>query len=111
MLQRHRKRNGKPIASNQPKKDFGFVTIAAGEGLAEIFKGLGVDSVIEGGQTMNPSTEDILNAADSVNADVVFVLPNNKNIILAAQQAASIVEGKKDCCYYLQRQFHRVSQL
>ena len=73
----------------------GFVTIAAGEGLAEIFKGLGVDSVIEGGQTMNPSTEDILNAADSVNADVVFVLPNNKNIILAAQQAASIVEGKK----------------
>ena len=89
------KKNGKPIASNQPKKDFGFVTIAAGEGLAEIFKGLGVDSVIEGGQTMNPSTEDILNAADSVNADVVFVLPNNKNIILAAQQAASIVEGKK----------------
>ena len=73
----------------------GFVTIAAGEGLAEIFKGLGVDSVIEGGQTMNPSTEDILNAADSVNADVVFVLPNNKNIILAAQQAASIVEGRK----------------
>ena len=89
------KKNGKPIALNQPKKDFGFVTIAAGEGLAEIFKGLGVDSVIEGGQTMNPSTEDILNAADSVNADVVFVLPNNKNIILAAQQAASIVEGKK----------------
>ena len=89
------KKNGKPIASNQPKKDFGFVTIVAGEGLAEIFKGLGVDSVIEGGQTMNPSTEDILNAADSVNADVVFVLPNNKNIILAAQQAASIVEGKK----------------
>lgn len=89
------KKNGKPIASNQPKKDFGFVTIAAGEGLAEIFKGLGVDSVIEGGQTMNPSTEDILNAADSVNADVVFVLPNNKNIILAAQQAASIVEGRK----------------
>ena len=89
------KKNGKPIVSNQPKKDFGFVTIAAGEGLAEIFKGLGVDSVIEGGQTMNPSTEDILNAADSVNADVVFVLPNNKNIILAAQQAASIVEGKK----------------
>ena len=89
------KKNSKPIASNQPKKDFGFVTIVAGEGLAEIFKGLGVDSVIEGGQTMNPSTEDILNAADSVNADVVFVLPNNKNIILAAQQAASIVEGKK----------------
>ena len=89
------KKNGKPIASNQPKKDFGFVTIAAGEGLAEIFKGLGVDSVIEGGQTMNPSTEDILNAADSVNADVVFVLPNNKNIILAANQAKDLVEDKE----------------
>ena len=89
------KKNGKPIASNQPKKDFGFVTIAAGEGLAEIFKGLGVDSVIEGGQTMNPSTEDILNAADRVNAKNIFILPNNKNIILAAQQAASIVEGRK----------------
>ncbi len=89
------KKNGKPVAQNQPKKDFGFVTVAAGEGLAEIFRGLGVDSVIEGGQTMNPSTEDILNAVDTVNADTVFVLPNNKNIILAAQQAASIAEGKK----------------
>lgn len=78
-----------------PHKTFGFVTIAAGGGLAEIFKGLGVDEVIEGGQTMNPSTEDILNAVDKVNADVIYVLPNNKNIILAAQQAASIVEDKK----------------
>lgn len=78
-----------------PKKDYGFVTIVAGEGLAEIFKGLGVDEVISGGQTMNPSTEDILNAADQVNADTIFVLPNNKNIILAAEQAAEIVEGKK----------------
>lgn len=78
-----------------PHKDFGFVTISAGEGLSEIFKELGVDEVIEGGQTMNPSTEDILNAADRINADTVFVLPNNKNIILAAEQAAELVEGKK----------------
>ena len=88
------KKNGKPIASNQPKKDFGFVTIAAGEGLAEIFKGLGVDSVIEGGQTMNPSTEDMLTAIDHVNADHIFILPNNKNIILAANQAQSLTEDK-----------------
>lgn len=82
----------KPAA---PRKDFGFVTIVAGSGLSEIFKGLGVDEVIEGGQTMNPSTEDILNAAEKVNADTIFVLPNNKNIILAAEQAASIIEDKK----------------
>ena len=80
---------------NEPKKDFGFITIAAGEGLAEIFKGLGVDEVIQGGQTMNPSTEDILNAADKINADTIFVLPNNSNIILASNQAASIIEDKK----------------
>ncbi len=79
----------------EPRRDFGFVTIVAGSGLAEIFKGLGVDEVIEGGQTMNPSTEDILNAAEKVNADTIFVLPNNKNIILAAEQAASIIEDKK----------------
>ena len=87
-----------------PHKDFGFVTISAGEGLlavsvgdglSELFKSLGVDYIIEGGQTMNPSTEDILNAADRINADTVFVLPNNKNIILAAEQAAELVEGKK----------------
>lgn len=89
------KKNGKPIASNQPKKDFGFVTIAAGEGLAEIFKGLGVDSVIEGGQTMNPSTDDMLNAIDEVNAKHVFIFPNNKNITLAANQAKSLVKDKE----------------
>ena len=82
-------------AENTPKKDFGFITIAAGEGLAEIFKGLGVDQVIQGGQTMNPSTEDILNAAEKINADTIFVLPNNSNIILASNQAASIIEDKK----------------
>lgn len=79
----------------EPRKPVGFITVSIGDGMNDIFKELGVDYIIEGGQTMNPSTEDILNAADSVNADVVFVLPNNKNIILAAQQAASIVEGKK----------------
>ena len=79
----------------EPRKEYGFVTISAGDGLSEIFKGLGVDEVIEGGQTMNPSTEDILNAAEKINADTIYVLPNNKNIILAAEQAAKIIEDKK----------------
>ncbi len=83
-----------PVAE-QPKKDVGFVSISAGEGLTNIFKNLGVDEVIEGGQTMNPSTEDILNAVDKINADHIFVLPNNKNIILAAEQAAKLSEEKK----------------
>lgn len=82
-------------AAEQPKKDVGFVSISAGEGLTAIFKNLGVDEVIEGGQTMNPSTEDILNAVDKINADHIFVLPNNKNIILAAEQAAALSEDKK----------------
>lgn len=82
-------------AAEQPKKDVGFVSISAGEGLTSIFKNLGVDEVIEGGQTMNPSTEDILNAVDKINADHIFVLPNNKNIILAAEQAAKLSEDKK----------------
>lgn len=81
--------------AEQPKKDVGFVSISAGEGLTNIFKNLGVDEVIEGGQTMNPSTEDILNAVDKINADHIFVLPNNKNIILAAEQAAKLSEEKK----------------
>ena len=83
-----------PVAE-QPKKDVGFVSISAGEGLTAIFKNLGVDEVIEGGQTMNPSTEDILNAVDKINADHIFVLPNNKNIILAAEQAATLSEDKE----------------
>ena len=82
-------------AVEQPKKDVGFVSISAGAGLTAIFKNLGVDEVIEGGQTMNPSTEDILNAVDKINADHIFVLPNNKNIILAAEQAAALSEDKK----------------
>lgn len=79
----------------KPKKEIGFVSISAGKGLSDIFKNLGVDEVIEGGQTMNPSTEDILNAVDLVHADHVFILPNNKNIILAAEQAAKLSEEKK----------------
>ena len=76
------------------KKDFGFITVSVGDGLTEVFKGLGADVVISGGQTMNPSTEDILDAVAKVNADTVFVLPNNKNIILAASQAADLSEDK-----------------
>jgi DAK2 domain fusion protein YloV len=79
---------------SEPEKDMGFVSVSIGEGLNEIFKGLGADYIIEGGQTMNPSTEDVLNAIEQVNAKTVFVLPNNKNIILAANQAASICEEK-----------------
>lgn len=75
-------------------KENAFVTVCAGSGLAEIFKGLGADEVIEGGQTMNPSTEDILNAVSKLDADNIFILPNNKNIILAAEQAAKIEKDK-----------------
>lgn len=78
-----------------PGKEMGFVAVAIGDGLNQIFKDLGADAMIEGGQTMNPSTEDVLEAIGRVNADTVFVLPNNKNIILAANQAASLTEGKK----------------
>ena len=78
----------------EPPKEFGFLAVSAGEGLNEIFKSLGVDYIIEGGQTMNPSTEDILNAVDKVNAKNIFVLPNNKNIILAANQASELSTDK-----------------
>jgi hypothetical protein len=78
----------------EPAKEFGFISVSAGEGLSEIFKGLGADFIIEGGQTMNPSTEDMLKAIDEVNARNIFILPNNSNIILAATQAASIVTDK-----------------
>lgn len=80
--------------AGEPRKPFGFIAVSVGEGLREIFKGIGADYLIEGGQTMNPSTEDILNAVDRVNADTIFVLPNNKNIILAAEQAMHLVEDK-----------------
>lgn len=76
-------------------KDMGFISVSAGAGLSEIFSGLGVDVIIEGGQTMNPSTDDILHAIDKVPAKDIFILPNNKNIILAANQAAALSEEKK----------------
>ncbi|MCI9612182.1 MAG: DAK2 domain-containing protein [Eubacterium sp.] len=79
----------------QEQKEIGFIAVSAGDGLSEVFRGLGADYMIEGGQTMNPSTEDILNAVEKVAADHVFVLPNNKNIILAANQAAELSEEKK----------------
>ena len=82
-------------AKEEPKKPFGFVAVSVGEGLNDIFKDLGVDHIIEGGQTMNPSTEDVLDAISRVNAETVFVFPNNKNIILAANQAAEIEEEKQ----------------
>ncbi len=75
-------------------KDIGFISVSIGEGINEIFRGLGVDYIIEGGQTMNPSTEDMLTAIEHVNADHIFILPNNKNIVMAANQAASMVEDK-----------------
>ncbi|MBO5069968.1 MAG: DAK2 domain-containing protein [Roseburia sp.] len=78
----------------EPPKDMGFISVSIGEGINEIFKGLGVDYIIEGGQTMNPSTEDMLNAIERVNAKTIFILPNNKNIVLAANQAASLTEDK-----------------
>jgi hypothetical protein len=81
-------------AAGAPEKEMGFICVSIGDGLNQIFKDLGVDYVIEGGQTMNPSTEDILNAVEQVSAEHVFVLPNNKNIILAANQAAAICEEK-----------------
>ena len=79
----------------EPPKKYGFVVVSAGEGLSTIFTEIGVDHVIQGGQTMNPSTDDIISAIEKVNAENVFVLPNNKNIVLAANQAASITEDKK----------------
>lgn len=81
-------------APDAPRKKIGFISVSIGAGINEIFKGLGVDYIIEGGQTMNPSTEDIINAIDEVHAETVFILPNNKNIILAANQAASLIEHK-----------------
>lgn len=86
-----------PEAENkpaEPQKDYGFIAVSVGDGINEIFKSLGVDYIIEGGQTMNPSTADILDAVEKVNAKTVFILPNNKNIILAANQAAELTTEK-----------------
>lgn len=79
---------------DEPKKEFGFIAVSIGDGLNEIFRGLGADDIIEGGQTMNPSTEDLLKAIERVNAEHIFILPNNSNIILAANQAAELAEDK-----------------
>ena len=77
------------------RKEYGFIAVSCGDGLSEIFKGIGADYLIEGGQTMNPSTEDMLNAIAHVNADHIFILPNNKNIIMAANQARDLTEDKE----------------
>ena len=82
-------------AKQAPRKDVGFISVSIGEGIGGIFRDLGADCLIEGGQTMNPSTEDMLNAIDKVNADTIFIFPNNKNIILAANQAQSMTKDKK----------------
>lgn len=84
-----------PAAKPEPRKPVGFIAVSVGEGMDEIFTGLGVDYIISGGQTMNPSTEDMLNAIQAVNADCIYILPNNSNIILAAQQAKSLTEDKQ----------------
>ena len=81
--------------AQEERKPYGFISVCAGEGLEEIFRGIGVDTMISGGQTMNPSTQDVLNAVAEVNADTIYVLPNNKNIILAAEQARDLVKDRK----------------
>ncbi len=83
------------VKSTEPRKPIGFIAVSIGEGINGIFRELGADYIIEGGQTMNPSTEDMLNAIDQVNADTIFILPNNKNIVLAANQAKELVEDKE----------------
>ncbi len=81
--------------ADEPRKEYGFIAVSVGSGINDIFKSLGVDYIIEGGQTMNPSTEDMLNAIDKVNADNIFILPNNKNIVMAANQARDLTTDKK----------------
>lgn len=93
-LAAQQKKEEEEAKADEPRKEMGFISVSIGEGMNEIFRGLGVDYIIEGGQTMNPSTEDMLSAIDHVNADHIFILPNNKNIIMAANQAATLVEDK-----------------
>lgn len=98
-LQAQERENEKKADTKEPvsdkRKEYGFISVSVGEGMNDIFRDLGVDYLIEGGQTMNPSTEDMLNAIDKVNANTVYILPNNKNIILAANQAQSLTEDKE----------------
>jgi len=84
-----------PAEPEEPEKEIGFIAVSIGDGMNEVFMGLGADHLIEGGQTMNPSTEDMLEAIDQVNAATIFIFPNNKNIILAANQAAELAKDKK----------------
>lgn len=93
-IAKQQKEEEEAVKEQEPRKPVGFIAVSIGEGMNEIFTGLGVDQIIEGGQTMNPSTEDVLNAIDKVNADTIYVLPNNKNIILAAEQAMKLTEDK-----------------
>nr|MCR5162024.1 DAK2 domain-containing protein [Lachnospiraceae bacterium] len=96
MKERSRKASEDGAAKfSEPPKEVGFVAVSIGEGLGNIFRDLGCDVLIEGGQTMNPSTDDVIHAIEKVNAKTVFVFPNNKNIILAATQAQSLVKDKK----------------
>ena len=88
------KAEAKPEIKEEPK-EYGFIAVSVGDGMSEIFKSIGADYIIEGGQTMNPSTEDVLNAIEKVNAKHVFIFPNNKNIILAANQARDLTEDKE----------------
>lgn len=92
--QAERAKKAEEAAAAEPNKPFGLVAVALGEGISTIFHDLGVDKVVDGGQTMNPSTDDLLQAIESIRADEVFVLPNNSNIILAAQQAAQLADRK-----------------
>lgn len=93
--ERNKKKEASRELKNASKKDYGFIAISLGEGFDNVFGDLGVDQIISGGQTMNPSTEDIVEASAKINADTIFVFPNNKNIILAAKQAVELVEDKK----------------
>ena len=92
MKYQHDEQNTQDNAPKEPEKEVGFAAVAAGDGLESIFLDMGVDAVIKGGQTMNPSTDDILNAVNSVNAKTVIILPNNKNIIMAAKQVPDLTE-------------------
>ena len=92
-------------------KKYGFISVSVGEGLSTLFKELNVDYIIEGGQTMNPSTEDMLNAIAEVNADTIYIFPNNKNIVLAANQARDLNRGQRDRGSSYQERSRRESQL
>ena len=88
----HAPESDAPAAPTEPPKAYGFLSVCAGDGLADVFRDLGVDYVVSGGQTMNPSTESLLEGVEKINAETVFILPNNSNIIMAAQQCAALTE-------------------